>query len=386
MKSSKVGECLKVFALIVFFAHPTGCGPEEESTSGTVVQEPFGTTPEGDSVDLFKFTNANGVEVRAISYGGTIISLETPDREGVTGDVVLGFDNLQAYLDGTPYFGAIIGRYGNRIGGARFELEGATFTLAANDGPNHLHGGDRGFDKVIWQGEPFGNETGVGVVFRYTSPDGEEGFPGTLQAQVTYTLTDSDELVVDYLATTDAPTPVNLTQHSYFNLAGHGAGDILGHELVIAADEFTPVEATLIPTGEIVPVEGTPFDFRTPHAIGERIGADDEQLGYGGGYDHNWVLNGTPADGMTLAAQVHEPTSGRTMEIITTEPGIQFYSGNFLDGTLTGKEGAVYRHRTGFCLETQHYPDSPNKPAFPSTILNPGEEYRTRTVFRFGVR
>ena len=347
--------------------------------------EPFGTTPGGESVEIFTMVNTTGVEIKAISYGGTIISLKTPDRTGTLGDIVLGFDELQPYLDGTPYFGAIIGRYGNRIGGAQFDLDGATFTLVANDGPNHLHGGIQGFDKVVWQGETFRNESGVGVVFRYTSSDREEGYPGTLQVRVTYTLTDANELVVDYLATTDKATPVNLTQHSYFNLAGQGSGDILGHELLLAADAYTPVGETLIPTGELAPVEGTPFDFRTPHTIGERIGAEHQQLEFGGGYDHNWVLNGTPADGMTLAARVFEPTTGRTMEILTTEPGIQFYSGNFLDGTLTGKDGAVYRHRNGFCLETQHYPDAPNKPAFPSTILRPGEEYRTTTVFRFGV-
>jgi aldose 1-epimerase len=353
--------------------------------SQSVDRGPFGTLPDGQAVEIFTLTNANGIEIKAISYGGIVVSLKTPDRSGRLGDIVLGYDDLQGYLDASPYFGAIIGRYGNRIGGARFELDGETYLLAANDGVNHLHGGSKGFDKVVWTGEPFENEEGVGVVFRHTSPDGEEGYPGALQAQVTYTLTASDELVVDYFATTDRATPVNLTQHSYFNLADGGASDILGHELLIAADRFTPVDATLIPTGEIAPVQDTPFDFTTPHTIGERIGADDAQIGFGGGYDHNWVLNGTPVDGMTLAARVNEPTTGRTLEILTTEPGVQFYSGNFLDGTITGKGGTVYRHRSGFCLETQHYPDSPNKPGFPTTTLRPGEEYRTRTVFRFGV-
>lgn len=352
--------------------------------SQSITVEPFGTTPGGEAVQLFTLTNASGIEIKAISFGGIVISLRTPDRNGNLGDIVLGYDNLQAYLDGSPYFGSIIGRYGNRIGGAEFTLDGVTHTLAANDGVNHLHGGTKGFDKVVWSGEPFDDEVGVGVIFRYTSPDGEEGYPGTLDVQVTYTLNDADELVVDYLATTDRATPVNLTQHSYFNLKDAGASDILGHELVLAADAYTPVDATLIPTGEIAPVEGTAFDFRTPHTIGERISADDPQVAFGGGYDHNWVLNGTPADGMTLAARVREPTTGRTLEVLTTEPAIQFYSGNFLDGTLTGKEGVVYQHRTGFCLETQHYPDSPNKPGFPSTTLRPGEEYLSRTVFRFG--
>jgi len=371
---------VSTLALIGF----VGCGPTEEPMTQSITAEPFGTTPEGEAVQLFTLTNANGIEIKAISYGGIITSLKTPDREGTLGDIVLGFDDLQSYLDGSPYFGAIIGRYGNRIGGAAFQLDGVTYTLPANDGQNSLHGGDKGFDKVVWAGEPFDNQDGVGVVFRYTSPDGEEGYPGTLEVAVTYTLTSSDELIVDYHATTDKATPVNLTQHSYFNLKDAGASEILGHELTLAADEYTPVDATLIPTGELAPVEGTPFDFRTPHTIGERIGAEDQQLEFGGGYDHNWVLNGTPADGMTLAARVYEPTTGRTLEILTTEPGIQFYSGNFLDGTLTGKGGVVYQYRTGFCLETQHFPDSPNKPQFPSTILRPGEGYTTRTIFRFG--
>ncbi|NNM04072.1 MAG: galactose mutarotase [Gemmatimonadetes bacterium] len=351
----------------------------------TVTAVPFGSTPDGATVELYTLTNNNGIEVQTISYGGIITSLKTPDRSGTLGDIVLGYDDLQPYLDGSPYFGAIVGRYGNRIGSARFTLDDQVYTLAANDGDNHLHGGDKGFDKVVWEGEPFENDAGVGVIFRYLSPDGEEGYPGNLQVEVTYALTNADELIVDYLATTDHATPVNLTQHSYFNLKDAGASDILDHELLIAADGFTPVDVTLIPTGEIAPVEGTPFDFTTPHTIGERIGADHPQIAFGGGYDHNWVLNGTPSAGMTLAARVQEPTSGRTLEILTTEPAIQFYSGNFLDGTLTGKRGVVYEHRTGFCLETQHYPDSPNKPDFPSTILRPGEEYRTRTVFRFGI-
>ena len=303
---------------------------------------------------------------------------------GKSGDIVLGFDSLAPYLAGTPYFGALIGRYGNRIGGARFELDGNTHELPANDGGNHLHGGERGFDKVVWSAEPFERATERGLVLKYTSPDGEQGYPGTLNATVTYTLTDGNELVVEYQATTDQPTPVNLTQHSYFNLAGDGAGNILGHELMIAASHYTPVDSTLIPTGEIAPVAGTPFDFRTATPIGARIAGDHVQLKYGLGYDHNWVLDRT-GEGLELAARVVEPTSGRTLEIRTTEPGIQFYSGNFLDGTITGKAGHVYAHRTGFCLETQHYPDSPNQPSFPTTILRPGEEYRTRTVFTFGV-
>jgi aldose 1-epimerase len=371
---------LGVVIMSCVIAH--GCAEGAPEVRPTVERAPFGATDSGEPVELFTLTNSHGLEVRAITYGGIILSLKTPDRDGVLGDIVLGFEDLEPYLAGTPYFGAIIGRYGNRIAGGRFTLDGQTYTLTRNDGENHLHGGDRGFDKVVWAGEPFQNDTAAGVMLTYTSPDGEEGYPGTLRAEVTYTLTDANELVVDYRATTDTATPVNLTQHSYFNLAG--GGDILDHELSIAASGYTPVDSTLIPTGEIAPVEGTPFDFRTPTPIGAHIDADDRQIRNGLGYDHNFVLDRT-GDGLELAARVVEPTSGRTLEIRTEEPGIQFYSGNFLDGTLTGKGGQVYQHRGGFCLETQHYPDSPNQPSFPSTILRPGEEYRTRTVMAFGV-
>jgi aldose 1-epimerase len=349
-----------------------------------VVAAPFGTTADGKAVDIYTLRNANGLEAKVITYGGIITSLRTPDRNGQLSDIVLGFDSLAPYLQEPPYFGAIIGRYGNRIAGGRFTLDGQTYTLATNNGANHLHGGVRGFDKVVWTAEPFQNDTARGLVLRYTSPDGEEGYPGTVNAQVTYTLTDSDQLAVDYQATTDRATPINLTQHSYFNLAGAGSGDILGQELMINASAYTPVDSTLIPTGDITQVEGTPFDFRTATAIGARIGADDEQLRRGGGYDHNFVLD-REGDGLSLAARATDPATGRTLEVRTTEPGLQFYSGNFLDGTITGKSGHVYAHRSGFCLETQHYPDSPNQSSFPSTILRPGEEYRTRTVFAFGV-
>jgi aldose 1-epimerase len=356
-------------------------GPER------VAVERFGTLPDGRIVQRYTLTNASGMRVRAIDYGGIILSIEVPDRGGNLGDIALGYDDLGSYLDETPYFGAIIGRYGNRIGGARFELDGNRYALAANDGANHLHGGEVGFDKVLWESEPFEQSDRAGIVFRYTSPDGEEGYPGELDVRVTYTLTDEDELVFDYTATTTAPTPVNLTQHTYFNLAGHAGGDILAHQLMLNASRFTPVDETLIPTGELAPVDGTPFDFREPLAIGLRIDRSDEQLGYGGGYDHNFVIDrGDAGDGeLVLAAAVYEPTTGRSMEVLTTEPGIQLYSGNFLDGSLTGKSGVAYQHRTGFCLETQHYPDSPNKPEFPSTILRPGEAYESRTVYRFGV-
>jgi len=350
-----------------------------------VTRAAWGKMPDGTGVDIYTLANANGVEIKAITYGGIIQSLRVPDRAGRFDDIVLGFDSLEGYLADHPFFGAIIGRYGNRIGKAQFTLDGQTFKLAANNGPNHLHGGVKGFDKVLWKAEGTKSDAGPGVTFTRTSPDGEEGYPGNLNVRVTYTLTDRNELVVDYHATTDKATPVNLTQHSYFNLAGQASGDILGHELMLNADRHTPVDETLIPTGELAPVQGTPFDFRQPTAIGARISQDHPQLKYGLGYDHNWVLS-RKGDGLQLAARVHEPKTGRTLEVSTTEPGIQFYAGNFLDGKLTGKAGAVYRHRTGFCLETQHFPDSPNKPQFPSTILKPGAEYRSRTVFTFGAR
>lgn len=312
---------------------------------------------------------------------------------------MLGYDDLGGYLEETPYFGAIIGRYGNRIGAARFALDGSEYELAANNGPNHLHGGLVGFDKVVWDAESFEGVEGIGIVFSRISPDGEEGYPGNLSVQVSYTLTPDNRLIFDYLATTDAPTPVNLTQHTYFNLAGDGARDILGHRVIIRALHYTPVDEGLIPTGELATVVGTPFDFRNARAIGDRIAEDHPQLRFGGGYDHNFVLDrpmppplvSDPGEGLpdlselVPAIYVVEPTSGRVMEVYTSEPGVQFYSGNFLDGSITGKGGATYEHRFGFCLETQHFPDSPNQPDFPSTILGPGEEYRSRTVYAFSV-
>ena len=349
-----------------------------------VTRAPFGKLPDGTAVESFTLRNAHGMEVRAITYGAIIVSLRVPDRAGKFDDVVLGHDDLAGYLTKPSYFGAVVGRYGNRIAKGRFTLDGKTYTLATNNGPNHLHGGVKGFDKVVWKGEPASPGAGASVTFSYTSRDGEEGYPGTLSARVTYTLTDKDELRFQYAATTDKATPVNLTQHSYFNLAGAGR-DILGHELTIDADRFTPVDATLIPTGKRAPVSGTPFDFRKPTAIGARIGQDDEQLRFGGGYDHNYVLNRT-GDGLVHAVRLVDPSSGRTLDIQTTEPGVQFYSGNFLDGTVKGKGGVVYAHRSGLCLETQHFPDSPNQPAFPSTIVRPGKQYRSETVLTFGVR
>jgi aldose 1-epimerase len=369
-----------------------GCAVASQSGAPAITSgaEPtaFGTLSSGQSAQLFTLRNAHGIEVQLTNYGGIIISLKTPDRAGRFSDIVLGYDNLPAYVANSPYFGAIVGRYANRIARGHFTLDGATYTLAVNNGPNSLHGGLRGFDKVVWNARPFQNQEGQGVTLDYTSRDGEEGYPGTLHATVTYTLTADDRLIVDYLATTDKATPINLSQHSYWNLAGDASRDILGHVLTINADAFTPVDSTLIPTGEIAPVQGTPFDFRTPTAIGARVDQrQNTQIRYGNGYDHNWVLNrgGAASDALVLAARVVEPSSGRTMEIYTTEPSVQFYSGNFLDGSITGKGGTVYRFRHGLALETQHYPDSPNHPNFPSTILRPGQQYRSRTVFKFGV-
>ncbi len=365
-------------------------GANEDQSGGAaapargVIRAAFGKTTNGTPVDIYTLTNANGIELRAMTYGGIITSLKVPDRSGHVGDIVLGFDTIDSYLKDPPYFGALIGRYGNRIAKGQFTLGGTPYKLATNNGPNHLHGGVKGFDKVLWNATQAEGAEGVSVTFTRTSPDGEEGYPGNLQVSVRYMLTDKNELAIDYRATTDKATPVNLTQHSYFNLAAD-SGDILGHELMLNASRYTPVDDTLIPTGELAPVQSTPFDFQTATPVGARIGADNVQLKNGKGYDHNWVLNRT-GPGLQRAALVVEPKSGRTLEIVTTEPGIQFYSGNFLDGTITGKGGQVYKHRTGFCLETQHYPDSPNHPNFPSSILQPGQTYASKTVFRFGVQ
>src|SRR2546427_12292489 len=346
---------------------------------------PFGQVPDGRAVEQFTLTNAHGIEVRVITYGGIITAIRTPDRSGRLDDIVLGFDSLAGYLKDSPYFGAIVGRYANRIANGQFSLDGTTYRLAKNNGSNTLHGGVRGFDKVLWTGEPFQNDSGVGVTLRYTSKDGEEGFPGTLITRVTYTLTPRDELVVDYEATTDKATPINLSQHTYWNLHGSAGGDILDHMLTLNATAFTPVDSTLIPTGEIAPVAGTPFDFRAATRVGVRIGQDNTQLRFGRGYDHNWVLDRAGGSEVVHAARLVEPSSGRALDISTTEPGVQFYSGNFLDGTIKGKGGRVYPYRSGLCLETQHFPNSPNHANFPSTILRPGATYRSRSVFRFSI-
>jgi aldose 1-epimerase len=350
----------------------------------------FGQLPGGESATLFSLENRRGLRAEISDYGGTVVRLFAPDREGRLADVVLGFDRVEDYVAHSPYFGALIGRCGNRIAHGRFSLDGRTHQLACNNAPGgipcHLHGGLRGFDKVRWQAEPFAGEAGPALRLRYRSRDGEESYPGNLDVTVVYAVTAENALRIDYEARTDAATPVNLTNHSYFNLAGQDAGPILSHEVTIHAENYTPVNAGLIPTGELAPVANTPFDFRSPRAIGERIEAANEQLRFGLGYDHNFVLDqprggGTPAP----AARARDPKSGRVLEVLTTEPGLQFYSGNFLDGSFAGKGGHVYQRRTGFCFETQHFPDSPNHPTFPSVILRPGETLRSTTIYRFSV-
>jgi aldose 1-epimerase len=358
--------------LLVLTVLSAGCGSKSNS-------RPFGQTQTSEAVNLYTLTNGKGMEVTISNYGGIVTSLKVPDRTGKSGDVVLGFDSLDGYLKPGPYFGAIIGRYGNRIAHGKFSLDGVEYTLAKNNGENSLHGGVRGFDKRIWI---VARRAGQSLQLTYLSKDGEEGFPGDLLATVTYTLIGANDLRIDYAATTDKDTVVNLTNHSYFNLAGQGTGDVLGHRVTIAADRFTPVDKTLIPTGELRSVAGTPFDFRQPHTIGERINSDDEQLMLGKGYDHNFVLNRTGA-GLEKAARVIEPTTGRVLEVLTTEPGVQFYTANTLGPALAGKDGKVYGPHSAFCLETQHFPDSPNKPNFPSVVLKKGDHYLTTTVYRF---
>jgi len=355
----------------------------QTSSKSGVQQKDFGTR-DGRSIILYTLTNSHGVEVRAMNYGGIILSLRVPDRKGQLADIVLGHEKAEGYIPNPPYLGAIVGRYANRIANGTFTLDGKTYTLPKNDGPNTLHGGlTRTFDKVVWDGETLKGKNAV--AFSYLSKDGEEGFPGNLKVKVTYTLTESNELVIDYDATTDKATPINVSQHSYFNLKGEGNGDILDHEIMINADKFTPVDKNLIPTGELRAVKGTPFDFTTSTKIGARIEDQYEQMVLGHGYDHNFVLNRKGA-GLSLAARVHEPTTGRVLEVSTTQPAVQFYTGNFLDGSVTGKEGHVYKRRYGFCLETQHYPDSPNHPDFPNAVLKPGEKFHQTTVFKFSAK
>src|SRR5438128_5769601 len=350
-----------------------------------VTKESFGKTPDGQDADIYTLTNSGEAEVKITNYGGIVTSLKVRDRNGKLDDIVLGFDNLDAYLKGHPYFGAIIGRYGNRIAKGRFTLHGVEYKLAVNNGENHLHGGIKGFGKVVWKAKPRTVANGAALELTYLSKDGEEGYPGNLSVKVVYTLTNANELKIDYSATTDKDTIVNLTHHSYFNLAGAGNGDILNHKLMINASRFTPVDATLIPTGELKSVKSTPFDFMKPVPIGERINRDDEQLKRGNSYDHNWVLDGR-AGTLRRVAEVSEATTGPVIEIWTTEPGLQLYTGNYLSEAKPGKNGKPYKQHYGFALEAQHFPNSPNEPKFPSTVLRKGARFRSTTIYKFSAR
>ena len=358
----------------------TETGASATGASAGMKKETWGQTPDGRGVDLYTLTNGKGMEARIITWGGIVVSLKVPDKSGTPTDVVLGFDTFEPYIKNPAYFGALIGRYGNRIGHAQFKLGGVACHVPKNDGDNSLHGGTSGFNSKLWTANQAGND----LELAYLSKDGEEGYPGDLTAKVTYSLADDNGLRIDYIAKTDKDTVLNLTNHSYFNLAGQGEGDILGHTIEIVAERFTPVDSGLIPTGVLQPVEGTPFDFRKPMAIGARIDQDNEQLKLGHGYDHNFVLNRKGAS-LELAARVQDPKTGRVLEVLTDQPAVQFYTGNFLDGTLHGKGGKAYQRRCALCLETQHYPDSPNHPDFPTTELKPGQEYKTSTVYRFPV-
>ncbi len=365
-----------------------GCAGENNQKTmdkPSISKAAFGQLPDGRTADIYTLTNSNGMSARITNYGGIITHLFVPDKDGKFEDVVLGFDSLQHYLNGHPFFGALVGRYGNRIANGKFQLDGQTYNLYVNNGPNALHGGKVGFDKVLWETQEIKTDSTVGLQMSYVSADMEEGYPGTLGVRVTYTLANDNSLKIDYRASTDKPTVVNLTNHSYFNLTGLKR-DILGHQVTIHADSLVAVNDKLIPTGTLIPVAGTPFDFNTPHEVGERI--DDithEQVKFGGGYDHCWVLRKNGNEGLPEIATVYDPSSGRLMEVFSTEPGVQFYTGNFLDGKLTGK-GATYAKRFGLCLETEHYPDSPNQPQFPTTVLRPGETYSTTTAYRFSVK
>lgn len=358
-----------------------GCATTPGKVNEISVQQ-WGTTTDGKPVSLYTFRNAKGAEVKISNYGGIVTQVRVPDRSGKLGDVVLGYDNLADYQKDSPYFGCLIGRYGNRIARGKFTLNGQQYTLATNNYPNHLHGGVKGFDKQVWTPKLVATPDGTALELTYVSKDGEEGYPGTLTVKALYTWTADNEIRLEYTATTDKDTVVNLTQHSYFNLAGKG--DILGHVVMMPADRYTPVDSTLIPTGQLPSVQGTPFDFRKATAIGARINQDDQQLKYGNGYDHNWVFDKKTGD-LSLLARVTEPTTGRMLEVLSTEPGLQFYSGNFLDGTLTGKGGWNYKFRNGFCMEPQHFPDSPNQSNFPSVVLKPGQTYKNTIVYRFGL-
>src|SRR5579859_3000263 len=376
---------IRCVALLTLLWLPTAqCSLAE--TAKPMEKKAFGTTPDGKADDLYILKNKNGMEVSITNYGGTVTSIKVPDRGGKMADVILGYDTLEGYVADKVYFGATVGRYCNRIGHAEFSIDGVKYTLAKNNGDNTLHGGIKGFNKALWEAKDVSKGDEPALELKYTSKDGEEGFPGSLMTTVVYTLTGKNELRIDYSATTDKKTVVNLTNHSYFNLAGPGSGDVLKTVLQIDADKITPVDSGLIPTGELKSVQGTPFDFRKPTAIGERIDTDDEQLKLGKGYDHNFVLIKNKPSGLTLAAHAEEPTTGRVLEVWTTEPGVQLYTGNFLDGSIHGKGGVAYTQRSAFCLETQHFPDSPNHPSFPSTLLTPGQRHHTTTIYKFSTK
>jgi aldose 1-epimerase len=376
---------LKRFSLTMALVLGAGIAlarPAKAANPG-VTMSAFGKMPDGETIGLYTLTNRSGMKVAITNYGGKIVSIVVPDRTGQMADVVLGFDNLEGYVAPNPFFGTLVGRYANRIGNAKFTLDGKEYHLAVNDGPNSLHGGLKGFDKQVWKAKEIQGEHPA-IELTYLSKDGEEGYPGDLSVKVVYTLMGDNALRIDYSATTDKDTVLNLTNHSYFNLAGQGNGDILKQEMMINAGFFTPIDSTLIPTGEIRKVEGTPLDFRKSTPIGERIDADDEQMKFGKGYDFNFVIN-HGGHGLTLAARAKDPETGRVLEVLTTQPGVQFYTGNFLDGTVRGRDGKVYGKRSGFCLETQHFPDSPNKPSFPTTELKPGQTYHEVTVYKFSI-
>lgn len=383
MNQNKVLTLIAVASLGIAAACFTGCSTMNTS-KGTITKSEFGKMPDGQIVDVYTLRNGQGAEADILTYGGIVQKLIMPDKNGKLADIVLGYDYLDGYRTNSPYFGALVGRYGNRIGGATFKLEGQTYELAKNNNGNSLHGGLVGFDKVVWTARPMMTGDGPSLILTYVSKDGEEGFPGNLEVTAIYTLTENNALQVEFSAKTDKPTVVNLTHHSYFNLAGQGNGDILGHIVYINSDKTTPVDSGLITIGQFAPVAGTPFDFRKPMTIGARINDPDTVLQYGPGYDHNWVISKPPGQ-FGMQARVVEPTSGRVMEVWSDEPGLQFYAGNFLDGTITGKGGKVYQRRTGFCMEPQHYPDSPNKPQFPSTELKPGQKFHNTIVYKFGV-
>lgn len=374
-----------LLASVILMAMGTGnSAAAPASPTMNITESPFGTTKDGQAVSLITLTNAHGHQARFSTLGGTLVSLTVPDREGQLADVVLGFDSLRDYEERSPFFGCITGRFANRIAGGRFDLDGKTYPLAVNNGPNHLHGGLVGWDKKVWKARTEKTDDSLRIIFTHTSPDGDEGYPGTVACEVACSWNNMNELRLDYTATTDRPTVINLTNHTYFNLAGHHRGPILDHTLQLEADAFTPTDATAIPTGERRPVAGTPFDFRSPRRLGARIEADDQQIKWGSGYDHNFIINGASGQ-LRPCATLADPSSGRTLTVHTTEPGVQLYTANFMDN-LKGKDGAVYPKRGGVCLETQHFPDSPNKPEFPSTVLRPGDTFRSTTLFAFSRR